>query len=107
VVAALSAAGIPADRFVFDGFLPVKPGRRLNRLKALRELETTVVLFESPHRILAALEAIGQVFGEVEIVVARELTKQFEEVVSATPAAHFERLARAPVRGEFVLVLPG
>src|SRR2546426_2158792 len=47
VVAALSAAGIPADRFVFDGFLPVKPGRRLNRLKALRELETTVVLYRS------------------------------------------------------------
>ena len=61
---ALSAAGVPADRFVFDGFLPVKPGRRLNRLKALRELETTVVLYESPHRIVATLEAIGEVFGE-------------------------------------------
>ena len=55
----------------------------------------------------ATLEAVGQVFGEVEFIVARELTKQFEEVVSATPAAHIERLKRAPVRGEFVLVLPG
>jgi 16S rRNA (cytidine1402-2'-O)-methyltransferase len=107
VVAALSAAGIPADRFVFDGFLPAKPGRRLHRLEALRALETTLVLFESPHRILTALQAIGQVFGEIEIVVARELTKQFEEVVWATPAAHLERLERAPVRGEFVLVVPG
>ena len=107
VVAALSAAGIPADRFVFDGFLPVKPGRRLNRLKALRDLATTIVLYESPHRILAALDAVGQVFGEVEIIVARELTKQFEEVVGATPAAHLERLKRGPIRGEFVLVLPG
>src|SRR5205814_1460912 len=107
VVAALSAAGIPADRFVFDGFPPVKPGRRANRLKALRELETTVVLYESPHRVRATLEAIGQVFGAAEIVVARELTKQFEEVVSAAPSAHLERLARAPVRGEFVLVIPG
>ena len=107
VVAALSAAGIPAERFVFDGFLPVKPGRRLNRLKALRELATTIVLYESPHRILAALEGVGQVFGEVEIIVARELTKQFEEVVGATPATHLERLKRAPIRGEFVLVLPG
>ena len=106
-VAALSAAGIPGDRFVFDGFLPAKPGRRLGRLRALRELETTVVLYESPHRILAALEAIGQVYGGVEIVVARELTKQFEEVVRATPSAHIERLKRARVRGEFVLVLPG
>jgi 16S rRNA (cytidine1402-2'-O)-methyltransferase len=107
VVTALSAAGLPADRFVFDGFPPVKPGRRVNRLTALRELETTVVLYESPHRILATLEAIGQVFGEREIVVARELTKQFEEIVHATPAAHRERLAAAGVRGEFTLVIPG
>jgi 16S rRNA (cytidine1402-2'-O)-methyltransferase len=57
VAAVLSAAGIPADRFVFDGFLPIKPGRRVNRLTALRELETTIVLYESPHRILATLEA--------------------------------------------------
>ena len=71
VVAALSAAGIPADSFVFDGFLPVKPGKRIHRLEALRELEMTLVCYESPHRILAALEAIGQVFGQVEIVVAR------------------------------------
>jgi 16S rRNA (cytidine1402-2'-O)-methyltransferase len=106
VVAALSAAGVPGDRFVFDGFLPVKPGRRLNRLAALRELETTIVLYESPHRIVPALEAIAEVFGEVEIVVARELTKQFEEIVQAAPAAHLERLrVRAP-RGEFVIVIP-
>ncbi len=107
LAAALSAAGIPADRFVFDGFLPVKPGRRLNRLKALRGLETTIVLYESPHRIVATLEALGEVFGEAELVVARELTKQFEEIVRATPAAHLERLRAAAVRGEFVLVIPG
>jgi 16S rRNA (cytidine1402-2'-O)-methyltransferase len=107
VVAALSAAGVPADRFVFDGFPPVKPGRRLNRLTALRDLETTVVLYESPHRILATLEAIGEVFGEREVVVARELTKQFEEIVRASPAAHRARLEAAGVRGEFTLIIPG
>ena len=107
VVAALSAAGIPADRFVFDGFLPVKPGRRLNRLQALAGLETTIVLYESPHRILAALEAIGEVFGDREIVVARELTKQFEEIVRAPAAAHRQRLqAEGTARGEFTLVIP-
>ena len=106
VVTALSAAGVPADRFLFDGFLPVKPGRRLNRLTALRALETTIVLYESPHRIVAALEAIGQVFGEVEIVVARELTKQFEEIVRATPAVHVARLRAGVIRGEFVVVMP-
>jgi len=106
VVAALSAAGIPADSFVFDGFLPVKPGKRIHRLEALRELEMTLVCYESPHRILAALEAIGQVFGQVEIVVARELTKQFEEIVRGTPAALRERFAAGTVRGEFTLVIP-
>jgi 16S rRNA (cytidine1402-2'-O)-methyltransferase len=106
VVTALSAAGIPADRFVFDGFLPVRPGRRVNRLKALRELETTIVVYESPYRIVAALEAIQEVFGEVAIVVARELTKQFEEIVTATPAAHLARFAAAEPRGEFTVVIP-
>jgi len=107
VATALSVAGVPADRFVFDGFLPVKPGRRVNRLTALRDLETTLVLYESPHRILATLEAIAAVFGEREIVVARELTKQFEEVVRATATAHRARLVAAGVRGEFTIVIGG
>ena len=106
VATALSAAGVPADRFVFDGFLPVKPGKRVNRLKALRDLETTIVVYESPHRIVAALEAIAGVFGERDVVVARELTKQFEEIVRSTPAAHLERLRATPPRGEFVVVIP-
>jgi len=106
LVAALSAAGVPADRFVFEGFLPSRPGRRRNRLRALRELETTVVLYESPHRILATLEAIGEIFGDRPIVVARELTKQFEEIAVAPAHEHRARLAAGPVRGEFTLVIP-
>ena len=106
VVAALSAAGVPADHFVFDGFLPVKLGKRIHRLEALRGLETTLVCYESPHRILATLGAIGQVFGPVEIVVARELTKQFEEIVRGTPEALLEHFAAGAVRGEFTLVIP-
>jgi 16S rRNA (cytidine1402-2'-O)-methyltransferase len=106
VVAALSAAGVPADSFVFDGFLPVKPGRRLHRLEALKAMEMTVVCYESPHRILASLEAIGQVFGAAPVVAARELTKQFEEIVRGTAAELRERFAAAPVRGEFTLVIP-
>ena len=106
VTAALSAAGLSADRFVFDGFLPVKSGRRVNRLKALRDLEMTIVVYESPHRIDAALEAIAEVFGDRPIVVARELTKQFEEIVTAPPAEHLERLRAGVARGEFTLVIP-
>jgi 16S rRNA (cytidine1402-2'-O)-methyltransferase len=106
VIAALSAAGVPADRFLFEGFLPIKPGRRLNRLRALRELETTLVFYESPHRILATLAAIGDVFGETPLVVGRELTKQFEEIVEGTAAALAERFAKGTARGEFTVVIP-
>ncbi|KRT75208.1 MAG: uroporphyrin-III C/tetrapyrrole methyltransferase, 16S rRNA (cytidine1402-2'-O)-methyltransferase [Candidatus Rokubacteria bacterium CSP1-6] len=106
VVAALSAAGVPADRFVFEGFLPTKPGRRLNRLKALRDLDMTVVLYESPHRLLRTLEAIEQVFGDAELVVARELTKQFEEVRTGTAAELTRHFGGGAVRGEFTLVIP-
>jgi 16S rRNA (cytidine1402-2'-O)-methyltransferase len=106
VVAALSAAGVPADRFLFDGFLPVKPGRRVHRLEALRELGLTVVCYESPHRILASLEAIAQVFGEREIVVAREMTKQFEEIVRGPAGALRQRFAAGTARGEFTVIIP-
>jgi 16S rRNA (cytidine1402-2'-O)-methyltransferase len=106
VVAALSASGVPADRFVFDGFLPVKPGRRRHRLEALRDLEMTVVCYESPHRILATLEAIALVFGERPIVVARELTKRFEEILRGSAAALRERLGAGTARGEFTVIIP-
>jgi 16S rRNA (cytidine1402-2'-O)-methyltransferase len=75
-------------------------------LEALRDLEMTVVCYESPHRILGALTAIAEVFGDREIVVAREMTKQFEEIIRGPAAvlrAHFEA---APVRGEFTLIIP-
>jgi 16S rRNA (cytidine1402-2'-O)-methyltransferase len=106
VIALLSAAGVSADRFVFEGFLPVKPGRRLNRLRVLRELETTIVCYESPHRILASLAAIAEVFGEARLVVGRELTKQFEEIVEGSAAALAERFATGTARGEFTLAIP-
>ena len=106
VIAALSAAGVPADRFVFEGFLPVKPGRRLKRLAALRALDTTVVCYESPHRVAAALEAIAKVWGDVEMVAARELTKQFEEIARGIPSALADRFAAGKARGEFTLVIP-
>ena len=105
VIAALSAAGVPADRFVFEGFLPAKPGRRLKRLKALRDLDMTVVLYESPHRLLRTLEAIEQVFGDAELVVARELTKQFEELRRGTPAELRAAVLAEGVRGEVTLVV--
>jgi 16S rRNA (cytidine1402-2'-O)-methyltransferase len=105
LVAALSAAGVPADRFVFEGFLPVKAGRRLTRLRELHALGRPVVLYESPHRVLATLEAIEAVFGDVEVVLAREVTKRFEEFRRGTAAALRAALGGTAVRGEVTLVL--
>jgi len=105
VVAALSAAGVPADRFVFEGFLPMKAGRRLGRLRELAVLTRPVVLYESPHRLLATLEAIETVFGEAEVVLAREVTKRFEEFRRGTAASLRAALAATGVRGEVTLVI--
>jgi len=105
LVAVLSAAGVPADRFVFEGFLPIKPGRRLARLGALRDLARPVVLYESPHRVDATLAAIDAVFGPAEVVLAREVTKRFEEFRRGTAADLRAALAAAGVRGEVTLVI--
>ncbi len=104
-VAALSAAGVPGDRFVFEGFLPVKRGRRRARLRELQPLGRPIVLYESPHRVAATLEAIGEVFGAVEVVLARELTKQFEEFRRGTPAELLAALPAEGLRGEVTLIV--
>jgi len=83
----------------------VKPGRRLTRLRELRPLERPVVLYESPHRLLATLEAIEAVFGEAEVVLAREVTKRFEEFRRGTAGSLRTALAAAGVRGEVTLVV--
>jgi 16S rRNA (cytidine1402-2'-O)-methyltransferase len=105
VTAVLSAAGVPADRFVFEGFLPVKAGRRRARLEALAALERPVVVYESPHRTRATLAAIGEVFGEVEVVLAREVTKHFEEFRRGTPATLAALVPAGGLRGEVTLVV--
>jgi 16S rRNA (cytidine1402-2'-O)-methyltransferase len=105
LLAALSAAGVPADRFVFEGFLPPRPGRRLARLRALQALDRPVVLYESPRRLLATLEAVEAVFGEAEVVVAREITKRYEDFRRGTAGALRAALAAGPVRGELTLIV--
>jgi 16S rRNA (cytidine1402-2'-O)-methyltransferase len=105
VIAALSVSGIPGDRFVFEGFLPQRPGRRLARLRELVDLARPVVLYESPHRVAGTLAALGEVFGSVEVVLARELTKQFEEVRWGTPAELGAQVNEGGLRGEVTLVV--
>ena len=107
-IAALSVSGLPMNRFVFEGFLPVKSGRRRQRLEALREEPRTVVLYESPHRFVKLLRELVEHFGaERRVVVARELTKHYEEVMRGTAASLLESWQGRSVRGEFTVIVDG
>lgn len=110
LVAALSAAGLPTDRFLFVGFLPAKrSGRRAALEQQVRET-ATLVFYESPHRILDAVSDIAAVFGEErEIVLGRELTKTFETFYSGSVAEVLATLEADPhgTKGEFVVMIHG
>lgn len=104
-VNALVLSGKPAHEFYFAGFLPNKKISRKNKLKELSKLRCTIVCYESCHRLLAALDDINEIFGGKEIVVARELTKKFEEVIRAEPKRILERFRQGRPRGEFVIII--
>ncbi len=110
ITTALSGAGLPTDRFTFEGFLPAKPQQRRKTLAELVAEPRTLVFYESPHRIVATLQDLQEVFGtERKMVLARELTKQFETYLSgsiAEVAAQVNADANQQ-RGEFVLMLSG
>src|SRR3989338_872817 len=72
LIGALALSGLPTDRFVFEGFLPIKPGARRKRLEALKEEPRTVVLYESPHRLLKTLQDVEDVLGDIPLAVSRE-----------------------------------
>lgn len=110
LLAALSVAGLPTDRFVFEGFLPAKTAARRERLRALAREERTLVFFEASHRIAETLADLAAEFGgERPAVIARELTKRFEEIQGA-PIGDLVMWLEVDVnrqRGEFVLVVQG
>ena len=103
-LAALVVSGLPTDRFTFEGFFPVKPGQKRNRIAALKDETRTVIFYESPHRFLKTLDAIEETLGDVPIVVARELTKKFEEVVRGPVSEVKHHFAGKKILGEFVLL---
>ncbi len=106
ILAALSASGLPTDSFLFCGFLPPKAGQRRKALEASAGSEGTLVFFETPHRIVEALEDIAQVLGDRPLVIARELTKIHEEFLHGTAAELRAALAQRPVvKGEIVLMI--
>ncbi len=109
LIAALSGAGLPTDRFVFGGFLPAKPGARRQVLEDWSAREETLVFYESPHRIMHTLDALKESFPERAVVLARELTKTFETFLQGTPEALITQLTEDPnqARGEFVVMVAG
>lgn len=110
LVAALSAAGLPTDRFLFAGFLPARAGARRTALQALARETATLVLYESPRRAAAALADIMTVMGATrEVVLARELTKAFETFYSGPAEAVYQQLIDDPyaAKGEFVIMIHG
>ncbi|MCP3978450.1 MAG: 16S rRNA (cytidine(1402)-2'-O)-methyltransferase [bacterium] len=106
VATLLSVSGLPADRYVFEGFLPHRAGERRRRLRELRAEPRTWVCFEAPHRIVETLRDFGELYGGRELVVGRELTKLHETLLRG-PATHvMERLGDEP-KGEFVVGVAG
>ncbi|MBQ0866584.1 16S rRNA (cytidine(1402)-2'-O)-methyltransferase [Streptomyces sp. RK75] len=107
VLTALAVSGLPVDRFCFEGFLPRKQGERLGRLREAAQERRTLVYFEAPHRLQAALAAMAEVFGaEREGAVCRELTKTYEQVRRG-PLGELARWAAEGVRGEITVVVRG
>ena len=105
LIAALTVSGLPAHNFIFEGFLPVKPGARRKKLESLKTEARTLIFYESPHRVLKSLEDIEEVLGDPIVVCARELTKKFEEVMKLRASELREHFKRNKPRGEFVLLL--
>ena len=108
-ITALSAAGLPTDRFVFEGFLPAKEKGKEDRLQALADETRTMVFYESPRRVIDTLESMQKVFGDRLVVAARELTKTFE-TIHALPLSEMIPWLQEDenrTRGEFVLMVAG
>jgi 16S rRNA (cytidine1402-2'-O)-methyltransferase len=108
LVTALTASGLPTEEFHFVGFLPHKLGQRRKQLEALRPVPGTLVLYESPYRIEKLLAELKEVFPDRNLVLARELTKKFEQFLRGSPGELLVRVRDRHLKGEFVvLIAPG
>lgn len=107
LISALSIAGLPANSFLFLGFLSPKSGRRRRQLKDVSAEPRTIVFYESPHRLLSTLRDILEVLGDRLVVITRELTKKYEEVARGKARELLDKFTRTKPRGEFVLIVEG
>jgi 16S rRNA (cytidine1402-2'-O)-methyltransferase len=107
VIAALSVSGLPTDSFLFKGFLPHKMKKRRDLLKELEDIRETLIFYESPHRISQTLKDIYEVLGEREIVLSRELTKIYEEVLRGKVTEIQSQIGLRKLKGEITLLVSG
>lgn len=107
LVAAVTASGLPTDEFHFLGFLPHKSGQRRKELEKLKNVPGTWVLYESPYRIEKLLTELNEIYPERLVVLARELTKKFEEFLRGTPKELLDILKKRSLKGEFVVLISG
>lgn len=107
LTALMSVGGLPTDRFAFEGFLPAKKGQRHRVLQGLCHEERSLVFYESPQRLLSTLADLEHIFGDRRVVVGRELTKKFEEILRGQISAVFSAFHNRPVKGEVALLVEG
>jgi len=104
VLTALTSSGLPTDKFLFLGFLPKKEGKRKQILESLPK-KTTIIFFESPYRLIKTLKFLKETFGDIEIVICRELTKVFAEVRREKIQTSINHFLEVKPKGEFVILL--
>jgi 16S rRNA (cytidine1402-2'-O)-methyltransferase len=104
-ISALVVSGFPTDGFIFTGFMSRKKGKLINQLRELFNSEKTVIFYESPNRLVATLEVVKENFGDVNVVIARELTKKFEEVIRGSIDQVLTLLRGTKIRGEVIVLL--
>jgi 16S rRNA (cytidine1402-2'-O)-methyltransferase len=107
LIAAITASGLSTEEFHFIGFLPHKSGQRKNKLSELKAVPGTLALYESPYRIEKLLTELNEIFPQRRVVLARELTKKFEEFLRGTPIELLEILKVRSLKGEFVVLIEG
>ncbi|MEE9442462.1 MAG: 16S rRNA (cytidine(1402)-2'-O)-methyltransferase [candidate division Zixibacteria bacterium] len=107
LIPALTASGLPTDRFFFEGFLPVKKGKRRSRLLEISEYPHTIVIYESVHRIKKTIIEVAEIFAEREVCVIREISKMHEEKILNSAIEVAGIIEKSNPKGEYVIVISG
>lgn len=107
LLSALVISGLPSDRFVFEGFLPKRDGRKQKKLEALKKETRTIIFYDSPHRVIDSLKDILEILGDRQMVLVRELTKKFETIIRGKISEIIAEIEKSKPKGEIVLVIQG